>query len=73
MAVHALPGIGDTIGDATIVDMRLTTSGDIVVLGLWAHPSRPFATWLYDPVRASLYSGHYFAIRDAAEQDYNDR
>ena len=73
MAVHALPGIGDTIGDVTIVDMRLTSTGDIVVLGLWSQPARPFGTWLYDPAESRLHSGHYFTIRDAAEQDYLDR
>ena len=72
MSVTMLPGIGDTIGDATIIDMRDPGNGPIVVLGLWANPATPFATWLLDPARG-LYSGHYFAIRDAAEQDYADR
>ena len=77
MALNVLPGIGDTLahesGTATIIDMRLTPNGDIVVLGLWSTEAAPFATWLYDPIAARLYSGHYFAIRDAAEQDYEDR
>jgi|JI10StandDraft_1071094.scaffolds.fasta_scaffold80819_6 hypothetical protein len=74
MAVTLLPGIGDTIGDATVLDMREGAAyGHVVVLGLWDNPVTPFATWLYDPERAILYSGHYFAIRDAAEVDFATR
>jgi hypothetical protein len=74
MALNVLPGIGDTIGDATILDMREGAAyGSIVMLGLWDNPATPFATWLYNPVQGTLYSGHYFTIRDAAEAEFETR
>ena len=73
MGLRLLPGIGDTIGRATIIDMRDPGSGPIVVVGLWDSPVTPFATWLLDAERGALYAGHYFAIRDAAEADFLDR
>lgn len=69
---HILPGIGDQIGSATIVDMRLTTAGDVVAMGLWDEGPQRFATWVCDADHG-LIDPHYFSIRDAAEKDFAER
>lgn len=77
MAINALPGIGDTVmdGQVTVLDMKEGRAYDqILIFGHWAtNPITPYATWLYDPANGALYSGHYFAIRDAAEADFITR
>lgn len=77
MALTALPGIGDAVmdGKVLILDMKEGRAyGQILIFGHWIDNAvTPYATWLYDPVNGALHSGHYFAIRDAAEADFIER
>lgn len=75
MSPIGLPAIGDTLNvggvPTRILDMKQNHA--IIVLGHRDHPVHAFATWILDPANGSLYSGHYWDNRAAAERDFSER